>query len=90
MKQTTTPNGNKLTGIFCNFFGHHFVVSRKVTEHVKEYECLHCKKQVSTDERGKLSSLTPKMREINKTLEDMYQKRNRRAKRTPQEHRIVA
>ncbi len=81
MKQTTTPDGNKLTGIFCNFFGHHFVVSKKVTEHIKEYQCLHCQKQVTTDERGKLSALTPQMQEINSTLEDMYQKRNRRSAR---------
>ncbi len=82
MKQTTPSDGNKLTGIFCNFFGHHFVVSKKVTEHIQEYRCLHCQKQVTTDERGKLSALTPQMQEINSTLEDMYQKRNRRSART--------
>lgn len=78
MKNTATPDGNKITGIFCNFFGHHFVVSKKVTQHIKEYECVHCHKQVTTDERGKLSLLTPKLKEINRALEDMYQKRNRR------------
>lgn len=78
MKNTITPDGNKIAGIFCNFFGHHYVVSKKVTEHIKEYKCIHCQKQVTTDERGKLSPLTPKLREINKTLEDMYHRRNRR------------
>ncbi|MBT8187258.1 MAG: hypothetical protein HKP38_10290 [Croceitalea sp.] len=87
MKKTLTPDGNKLTGIFCNFFGHHFVVSKKVTQHIKEYRCLHCQKQVSTDERGKLSALTPQMQEINNTLEDMYQKRNRKSvKKTGRKH----
>lgn len=77
MSRTITPDGNKITGIFCNFFGHHFVVSKKVTEHIKEYRCVHCGKQVTTDERGKLSPLTQKQKEINNTLEDMYQRRNR-------------
>jgi len=83
--EKTTPEGNKLTGIFCQMFGHHYTVSKRVTKHIKEYKCLHCQKQVTTDERGKLSVLTPKMRDINKTLEDMYQKRNRRSSK-----RIVA
>ena len=78
MKKTITPDGHKLTGIFCNFFGHHFVVSKPVTKHIKEYRCIHCGKQVCTDEQGKLSALTPQMQEINQTLEDMYKKRNRR------------
>ena len=79
MKKTTTPEGNKLTGIFCNIFGHHYTVSKRVTQHIKEYKCLHCQKQMTTDERGKLSALTPVMQEINKTLAEMYQKRNRRS-----------
>jgi len=81
MSKTITPDGNKLTGLFCNFFGHHFVVSKKVTEHIKEYRCLHCQKQVSTDERGQLSTLTPEVKEINNTLEDIYHKRNRKSAR---------
>ncbi len=90
MKNTITPDGNKITGIFCNFFGHHFVVSKKVTQHIKEYKCVHCQKQVTTDERGKLSPLTPKLKEINKTLEDMYQRRNRiRTQGRPKRKRVA-
>lgn len=74
----TTFEVNKLSGIVCQLFGHHYKISKRVTEHIKEYTCVNCKKQVTTDEHGKLSELTPKMREINKTLEEMYQKRNRR------------
>ena len=90
MKNTITPDGNKITGIFCNLFGHHFVVSKKVTQHIKEYKCVHCQKQVTTDERGKLSPLTPKLKEINKTLEDMYQRRNRiRTQGRPKRKRVA-
>ena len=77
MSKTITPDGNKITGIFCNLFGHHYVVSKKVTEHIKEYRCVHCGKEVTTDERGKLAPLTHKMKEINRTLADMFHRRNR-------------
>ncbi|MEM8999104.1 MAG: hypothetical protein AAGB24_02485 [Bacteroidota bacterium] len=49
-----------------------------MTQHIKEYKCLHCQRQVTTDVSGKLSALTPQMREINDTLEDLYRKRSSR------------
>ncbi|WP_108425220.1 hypothetical protein [Flagellimonas amoyensis] len=70
--------GNKFSSFFCNLFGHHYTVSKKVTEHIKEYKCTHCHKEVTTDVSGKLSALTPQMQEINSTLEDMYRKRRSR------------
>ncbi|NAY91561.1 hypothetical protein GTQ34_06500 [Muricauda sp. JGD-17] len=78
MKTSTIQHGNKFSSFFCNLFGHHYVVSKKVTKHIKEYKCVHCQKQVTTDVSGKLSELTPQMQEINNTLEDMYQKRRSR------------
>lgn len=79
MKTTATPqHGKKFSSFFCNLFGHHYVVSKKVTEHIKEYKCVHCQKQVTTDVSGKLSELTPQMQDINSTLADMYQKRHNR------------
>jgi len=79
MKTTPTPQqGKKIPSIFCSLFGHHYAVSKKVTQHIKEYTCIHCQKQVTTDVSGQLSALTPQMREINSTLEDMYRKRKNR------------
>ena len=65
--------------IFCNLFGHHYAVSKKVTLHIKEYKCIHCGKEVTTDVSGNLSTLTPELEDINKTLEDIFQKRHRAA-----------
>ncbi len=65
--------------VFCNLFGHHYSVSKKVTLHIKEYKCIHCGKQVTTDVSGNLSALTPELQDINNTLEDIYQKRHRAA-----------
>ena len=63
--------------IFCNIFGHHYSVSKKVTGHIKEYKCVHCGRQVTTDVDGNLSALTPELQEINATLERLYQRRQR-------------
>lgn len=63
--------------LFCNLFGHHYSVSKKVTLHIKEYKCIHCGKEVTTDVSGNLSTLTPELQDINKTLENIYQKRHR-------------
>ncbi|QLG47239.1 hypothetical protein HYG79_08310 [Costertonia aggregata] len=60
----------------CNLFGHHYSVSKKVTLHIKEYKCIHCGKEVTTDVSGNLSELTPELQEINSTLENLYQKRH--------------
>jgi len=62
--------------VFCSNFGHHYSVSKKVTMHIKEYKCVHCDKQVTTDVSGNLSNLTPELQEINQTLENLYQRRH--------------
>jgi transposase-like protein len=79
MKKTThkpafVPN------VYCNLFGHDFQVSKKVTYHVKEYTCSHCKKQLTTNSNGKLIELTPKFKEINAILERIYHNRMQRSK----------
>ncbi|WP_419213314.1 hypothetical protein ACNR9Q_03975 [Maribacter sp. X9] len=62
--------------LFCNIFGHHYSISKKVTSHIKEYKCIHCQKQVTTDVSGNLSILTPELEDINRTLEHIYQRRH--------------
>lgn len=71
MKKTANPTSK----LFCNIFGHNYEVTRKVTRHVKEYTCKRCKKELTTNSNGKLTELTPKFREINETLERIYQRR---------------
>jgi len=64
--------------IHCNFFGHNYIVSKVVTEYVKEYQCKHCKNQMTTSGNGNLIPLTPKFQEINLVLRTMYNKKVRR------------
>ncbi|MEL6918974.1 MAG: hypothetical protein AAFO99_14750 [Bacteroidota bacterium] len=77
MKKLFSTSGIKLSSLFCNLFGHHYVVSKRITMHIKEYKCIHCNKEVTTDVSGNLSALTPELQDINKTLEHLYQKRHR-------------
>lgn len=66
--------------IYCDFFGHNYEVTKKVTNHVKEYTCKRCKKQLTTNSNGKLIELTPKYKEINSALERIYNNRMMRLK----------
>ncbi|MGB5820082.1 MAG: hypothetical protein WBG90_11415 [Saonia sp.] len=77
MKKAISNYGIRLSSVFCNLFGHHYSVSKRVTMHIKEYKCIHCNKEVTTDVSGNLSALTPEMQDINNTLENLYQKRHR-------------
>ena len=66
--------------IHCSVFGHDFVVSNNITRHVKEYQCKHCKKQMTTSGNGNLIPLTPKFKEINSVLKSIHTKKERRRK----------
>ncbi len=65
-----------MKNFFCTLFGHNYSVSKKVTHHIKEYKCVHCKKEVTTDVSGNLASLTPELQDINRTLEVIFRKRH--------------
>lgn len=70
-----------IPSMYCNIFGHHYQVSKKVTYHVKEYTCKHCKRQLTTNSNGHLIELTPKFKEINAILERIYTTRTERSKK---------
>lgn len=67
--------------LYCSLFGHQYEVSKKVTLHVKEYTCKCCKRQLTTNSNGNLIELTPKFKEINAILEDIYTRRRLRLKK---------
>lgn len=75
-KSSNAPVPMKL---YCNLFGHNYEVSKKVTSHVKEYTCRCCKRQLTTNSNGDLTELTPKFKEINSILEEMYMRRTLRS-----------
>lgn len=69
------------TKLYCDLFGHDYKVTKNVTAHVKEYTCKYCKKQLTTDSNGKLTELTSKYKDINSTLERIYNNRLVRLKK---------
>ncbi|GAA4242060.1 hypothetical protein KO504_15255 [Winogradskyella psychrotolerans] len=70
----------KPTKLYCDLFGHNYQISKKVTNHVKEYTCKCCKKQLTTNSNGRLTELTAKRQEINSALERIYNNRTMRLK----------
>jgi transposase-like protein len=78
--KTTNKKPTAIPKMYCNFFGHDYQVTKKVTYHVKEYTCSHCKKQLTTNSNGSLIELTPKFKEINAILERIYNTRMERSK----------
>lgn len=64
-----------MKNIQCKLFGHDFIVTRRVTYHVKEYTCKTCKKQLTINGNGNLIELSPKFKEINDVLERVHYKR---------------
>lgn len=80
MEKTTTKT-TFIPKVYCNLFGHNYEVTKKVTYHVKEYTCSHCKKQLTTNSNGRLIELTPKFKEINSILERIYNTKIERLRR---------
>ncbi len=82
-----TPNAmyvsNKLfiPKLYCSVVGHQYQMTKKVTNHIKEYTCSCCGKEVTTDANGQLVPLTPKLKFIHLGLEQVVVKR-RRCKRS--------
>lgn len=81
MKKITTNKSALIPKVYCNLFGHDYQVTKKVTYHVKEYTCRHCRKELTTNSNGTLTELTPKFREINAILEKIHSTRIERSKR---------
>jgi hypothetical protein len=63
------------TKLYCDLFGHNYLLTKSVTKHVKEYTCKCCKKQLTTGSNGKLIALTPTYEDINQALERVYNNR---------------
>lgn len=80
--ETNNPKKPTVSRLICQMFGHKYVVSKRVTEHVKEYTCKCCKKELTTNGNGTLTELTPQFREINEILEEFHSKRILRIKNT--------
>ncbi|GAB1856040.1 hypothetical protein MHTCC0001_08750 [Flavobacteriaceae bacterium MHTCC 0001] len=78
--KTLTNKISILSNLPCRIFGHNYKVTKNVTSHVKEYTCTRCNKQLTTSSNGNLVELTPKFKDINNSLERLYQSKINRTK----------
>lgn len=75
MKKNTPTPSFSISKIRCALFGHNYVISKQVTHHIKEYTCIHCGEQATTNSRGRLEVMTPKLKEINDALASVHAKK---------------
>ncbi|MCH2490057.1 MAG: hypothetical protein MK211_07905 [Flavobacteriales bacterium] len=78
MKSLPQKTTNPLLSLICTTFGHRYIISRKVTNHVHEYCCTHCGREVTDANGGKIEELTSKIKEVNTNLAEFFQKKRRR------------
>lgn len=78
MKKATLKHPNPLMSVACSIIGHGYHITNKITNHINEYKCKNCGKEVADNTQGYLEELTQKQREINKTLARFFNKRNRK------------
>jgi|GEM_PF-433578 len=78
MNKRTTNRSFNLSGIVCSTLGHNYVISRRITNHINEYKCTQCGKEITNTYSGSLESLTVKTKEINTSLALFFKKKMRR------------
>ncbi len=75
MKKSTPNSSFSFSKLYCSILGHDYLLTKCVTHHIKEYTCSHCGEQATTNSRGRLEVMTPKMKEINDALAKVHAKR---------------
>ncbi len=75
MEPTTIKTNFVFGKMLCKLFRHNYLQSKKITDHVHEYQCSCCGKRATVDIKGNIVDLTPQLQEINDTLSKVYKKR---------------
>ncbi len=76
--KSSPKNHFSLSGVVCLTIGHDYTITRKVTNHINEYKCSHCGKEVAENDSGNLEVLTYQLRQANSCLATFFQKKERR------------
>jgi len=78
MSYNSPTKSFSFSGIVCSTLAHDYLVTRKVTNHIKEYRCSHCGKEVTNNFSGNLEILTSKNKRINSSLALFFEKKMKR------------
>lgn len=77
MDKVTPQSRPPILSLVCTAFGHDYIITRKITDHIYEYQCVCCGKEVSNSYSGKFELLTRKQREVNECLYSFFRKKKR-------------
>ena len=67
-----------MTKLICSINGHDFSITKNITHSVKEYVCTNCKREFTTSTDGEIIPLTNSRKEINRVLEHIHNKKQKR------------
>lgn len=73
----TTPTLFSFAALYCRFFGHDLQISKNITGHIHEYKCAKCGMEMTDTANGFIARLTPKFKETNNYLAQVYRKKRR-------------
>jgi hypothetical protein len=78
MKNNSPKTSFSLYGIVCGTLGHDYMISRKVTNHINEYKCANCGREVTDTFSGRVEILTQAAKKANSKLAAFFLKKSRR------------
>ncbi len=64
--------------VLCLLFGHDYLITRKVTDHISEYRCTHCNREVADNTSGNLEILTLKLKDLNSSLAQFFERKRQK------------
>ena len=85
MKATYAKSSFSFSGIVCSTLGHDYAISRKITNHINEYKCTKCGKEVTDNFVGRVENLTFETKQVNTSLALFFEKKMRRKYAIPHE-----
>lgn len=78
MNTKNTPLLFSIGKLFCSYFGHRLYISRRITNHIKEYSCSRCGQEMTDTANGFVANLTPRLQETNTFLAKIHERRRSR------------
>ena len=78
MKKKSPNQSFSIFGVLCSLVGHQYLITNKITNHINEYRCSQCGKEVTDGTSGDLELLTFKNKKVNESLALFFKKKMRR------------
>lgn len=64
-----------LKKLFCYLIGHNLKRSKKITNHIDEYQCIRCRLEFTNNREGSIVKTTKNLKERNEVLSKMHSNR---------------